>query len=91
MLFRSDLTSERTAAGIRRLQAAGEAHDAWTKKFDREKMAKALLKGETPQAFAERHGVTRAAVYKAMTPELRRKLLALQKQKPKRRGRKLKR
>ncbi len=72
--FERDLTSERTAAGIRRLQAAGKAQDAWTKKFDREKMARALLKGETPQAFADRHGVTRAAVYKAMTPELRRKL-----------------
>lgn len=86
--FERDLTSERTAAGIRRIQGAGQAHDAWTKKFDRDQMTKSLLKGETPQSFADRHGVSKSAVYKAMTPELRRKLAALKdKFNPNRRGR----
>ena len=40
--FERDLTSERTAAGIRRVQNSGKAHDAWTKKFDRAVMRKAL-------------------------------------------------
>lgn len=86
--FERDLTSERTAAGIRRLQANGTAPAAWTQKFDREKMRKALLKGETPDEFAARHGVSRSAVYKAMDDALRRKLASMQaKLKPKKRGR----
>ena len=58
--FERDLTSERTAAGIRRKQANGTAQPAWTKKFDRETMRKALLAGETADEFAARHGVTRS-------------------------------
>lgn len=89
--FERDLTSERTAAGIRRVQNSGKAHDAWTKKFDRAVMRKALLGGETIDAFAKRHGVSRSAVYKALDEPLRRKLAAAAKKQPKRRGRKLKR
>jgi DNA invertase Pin-like site-specific DNA recombinase len=89
--FERDLTSERTRAGIRRKQEDGSAHDAWTKKFDRDKMRVALLAGVTPQEWADKHGVSKSAVYKAMDTDLRRKLAAMAKQQPKRRGRKLKR
>lgn len=89
--FERDLTSERTRAGIRRKQEDGTAHPAWVQKFDRDDMRKCLLKGETAEAFAARHGVSKSAIYKAMDDELRRKLRAMiRKNKPKRRGRTLK-
>lgn len=89
--FERDLTAERTRAGIRKKQADGTAHSKWVKKFDREDMRKALLSGTTPQAFADRHKVSKSAIYKAMDADLRRKLAAMQRQQPARRGRKLQR
>ena len=65
------------------------SHDAWTKKFDRAVMRKALLGGETIDAFAKRHKVSRSAVYKAMDLPLRRKLAAKAEKVKGRRGRKL--
>lgn len=83
-----NLTSERTSAGIKRLQRNGSAPEAWTQKFDREDMRKALLKGESPDDYAKRHGVSRSAVYKAMDDTLRRKLAMIKdKINPNRRGR----
>lgn len=88
-----DMTSERTSAGIKTAQEEGRAHAAWTKKFDRKHMKKALLGGETPEAYAKRHKVTKSAVYKAMDDDLRRVLRARAMKRKKgdeRRGRRLK-
>jgi DNA invertase Pin-like site-specific DNA recombinase len=84
--FERELTAERTRAGIAARKKRGPVHDAWTPKFDRDKVRKLLADGWTTAEVADKYRVTKSAIYKAIPADEREKLfIAAQRRKKRKR------